>query len=992
MWTATVSIKDELYGLLELIDSADPKDLQMLATIHTRFESLEQQANESSEPQAGQAARAVANFIESMVLDEVPDSIDAFQLIKQTSYSLKEWVDGQVELTSISFPPELKLPDFQMDEELSSDIAECVNNLAESLVISDLSDPHLLAEIHTQFESIIKWAAVSQHNLIQQAAQSAADLIEKLVLDEHPNPSKAIETLNRTISIFQSVICEERRIEKVDFPEELALPLTPESTSEVQTHSVASQKRSLPVPSGVDKATLEDFLSRQSGVLEELEELFLELEKSYDQDKIALLQRLIHTLKGEAGMLGFAEVEQVCHTTEDFLKRGEPSQMADCLLEVKDWLTQIFDAYAGKCPPPPAAETIINKLAVQTQAGTASPVPELKVCPPPQDIDYSIFNDFVCEALEHLDNSDMHLLTLENEPTNQESLNAIFRAFHTIKGVAGCLELGEIRSLAHEAESLLDRARKGDLILEGEAIDLTFSSVDTMKHLINHLRDSISNGIVPDPSDTMPILMQRIQSFLGDESPSIAKKEKTYSTPTRLREEAEQQIPLEGESASNEISLPASSELDEVPAATESQKTDVQSQSAAGNSLQHVKIKEIVKVDANRLDHLIETIGELVIAVSMVRQYANVHELKGVHLERHLRQLDKITRELQGMGTSLRMIPLRATFQKMARLVRDLSKKSNKPIEFTISGEETELDKAVVDRIGDPLVHMMRNAVDHGIEETPEERQKQNKPKSGQVELRAFHKGGNIYIEIKDDGRGLDREAILAKSRERGLIRDGENFTDREIFNMIFEPGFSTAKKVSEVSGRGVGMDVVKRNIESLRGQIDIRSEKGKGSVFTIRLPLTLAIIDGMVVRVGTERYILPTLLIVQSLQPQHKDLTTVLERGEMLTLQGRLVPIFRLGRMFKHEEAEEDPTKALVVVVEDNEKLAGLLVDELIGQQQIVIKPIGELFRNTVGISGGAILPDGRVGLILDVGGLVRLANEKTTKLDQNQTMETIM
>ncbi len=985
-----MSIKDELYGLLELIDSADPKDLQTLAIIHTRFESLEQQANESSEPQATQVARAVADFIETIVLDEVPDSIDAFQLVKQTTYSLKEWVDGQLELTSISFPTELKLPDFQVDKELSSDIAECVNNLAESLVISDLSDPQILAEIHTQFETIIKWAAASQHTLIQQAAQSAADLIEKLVLDEHPSPSNAIKTLNRTISIFQSVICEERRIEKVDFPEELALSLTSESTDQVQSHSEESQKRSLPIPSGVDKATLEDFLSRQAGVLEELEALLLDLEKSYDQDKIALLQRLIHTLKGEAGMLGFAEVEQVCHTTEDALKKGEPTQMADCLLEVKDWLTQIFAAYAGKCDPP-TAEAILSKLAaVQTKAGTASSVPELKVCPPPQDIDYSIFNDFVCEALEHLDNSDMHLLTLENEPTHQESLNAIFRAFHTIKGVAGCLELGEIRSLAHEAESLLDRARKGELILEGEAIDLTFSSVDTMKHLVNHLRDSISNGIVPDPSDTVPTLMQRIETLLGGELLPIGKKDKSASTQTSPQKDAERQIPLDVELASNKIPWSSPAEPLEVSTATESQKTDVQNQTGAGASLQNVKIKEIVKVDANRLDHLIETIGELVIAVSMVRQYANVHEMKGIQLERHLRQLDKITRELQGMGTSLRMIPLRATFQKMARLVRDLSKKSNKPIEFTMSGEETELDKAVVDRIGDPLVHMMRNAVDHGIEETPQERQKQNKPKSGQVELRAFHKGGNIYIEIEDDGRGLDREAILAKSRERGLIRDGENLTDREIFNMIFEPGFSTAKKVSEVSGRGVGMDVVKRNIESLRGQIDIRSEIGKGSVFTIRLPLTLAIIDGMVVRVGTERYILPTLLIVQSLQPQPKDLTTVLERGEMLTLQGRLVPIFRLGRMFKHDDAEEDPTKALVVVVEDNEKLAGLLVDELIGQQQIVIKPIGEFFRNIAGISGGAILPDGRVGLILDVGGLVRLANKKNTKLDQNQTMET--
>ncbi len=377
----------------------------------------------------------------------------------------------------------------------------------------------------------------------------------------------------------------------------------------------------------------------------------------------------------------------------------------------------------------------------------------------------------------------------------------------------------------------------------------------------------------------------------------------------------------------------------------------------------------------------------MVIAVSMVKQSVDTRNGKKQKLDRQMRQLDKITRELQGMGTSLRMVPIRSTFQKMARLVRDLAKKTGKRLEFIMSGEDTELDKAVVDKIGDPLVHMVRNAVDHGIEDRVEDRRKLNKPDEARVELRAYHRGGNICIEIEDDGKGLDRDAILAKSIERGIIRDGENLSDREIFNLIFEPGFSTAKKITEVSGRGVGMDVVKRNIEALRGQVDIRSEVGKGSVFTIRLPLTLAIIDGMIVRVGKERYIIPTLSIVQSLQPQQKDLSTVLKRGEMLSLQGRLIPMHRLGRLFNHKEAEEDPTKALVVVVENNEDFAGLVVDELLGQQQIVIKSIGEIFQDIPGISGGAILADGRVGLILDVSGLVRLAHENLeTKMPLKQ------
>jgi len=374
-------------------------------------------------------------------------------------------------------------------------------------------------------------------------------------------------------------------------------------------------------------------------------------------------------------------------------------------------------------------------------------------------------------------------------------------------------------------------------------------------------------------------------------------------------------------------------------------------------------------------------IGELVIAESMVSQSEELRELNSTKLARHLSQLDKITRELQEMATSLRMVPLRSTFQKMARLVRDLAKKSGKPVEFVMTGEDTELDKSVVDKIGDPLVHMVRNAVDHGIEVSPEERRKRGKPPVGRIELRAFHKGGNIHIEIEDDGRGLDCEAILAKARERGLVREGDSLSEREIFNLIFQPGFSTAKVVTDVSGRGVGMDVVKRNIEALRGQIEIQSEPGKGSVFSIRLPLTLAIIDGMVVRVGAERYIVPTLNIVRSVRPRPQDLSTVLHRGEMLSLQGELIPLFRLAELFEIEGAQQDPTEGLVVVVEDEGRQIGLLTDELVGQQQIVIKTLGEALQGVRGISGGAIMPDGRVGLILDVGGLIRLASEGTAQ-----------
>jgi two-component system chemotaxis sensor kinase CheA len=379
-------------------------------------------------------------------------------------------------------------------------------------------------------------------------------------------------------------------------------------------------------------------------------------------------------------------------------------------------------------------------------------------------------------------------------------------------------------------------------------------------------------------------------------------------------------------------------------------------------------------VSTQRLDRLIDMVGELVIAHSMVAQDQLVVNGNHHELVKKISHTSKIVRELQDISMSMRMVPLKATFNKMARLVRDLARKVGKNVHFITEGEDTEIDRNLVDIINDPLVHMVRNAVDHGIE-TPEVRKKQGKPEYGTVTLSAYHSAGNVVVEIKDDGKGLDRGMIVEKACEKGLIDEGSSLSDREVFNLIFEPGFSTAEIVTDVSGRGVGMDVVKKNIESLRGQAEIRSETGKGSVFKMSLPLTLAIIDGMVVRVGPETYVIPTVSIVRSIRPAPGDISTVHHQGRMLSLQGKLIPLFRLASLYQIEIAAQDQNQALVVVVEDEECQAGFLIDELIGRQQVVIKTLGETMRDIPGISGGAILPNGRVGLILDVGGLVKFA-----------------
>jgi two-component system chemotaxis sensor kinase CheA len=332
--------------------------------------------------------------------------------------------------------------------------------------------------------------------------------------------------------------------------------------------------------------------------------------------------------------------------------------------------------------------------------------------------------------------------------------------------------------------------------------------------------------------------------------------------------------------------------------------------------------------------------------------------------------LDKITRDLQKMGTSLRMVPIRPIFQKMCKLARDLSRKAGKNVEFQCRGEETELDKTVVDKIGDPLVHMVRNSIDHGIEGDPARRAAAGKPAQAKVLLHAFQKGGNVCIRIQDDGKGLDREAILRKARERGLLAGaGSDLTDQEVWRFIFEPGFSTAAEVTEISGRGVGMDVVRRNIEDLRGRIEIESEAGQGTTFSIWLPLTLAIIDGMIVRVGRQRLVFPTLSILRIVPARAEDARDCAGRGKMLLLQDELIPIFDLA---EYVPGGGERSRGLAVIVESGGRKAGLLVEELLGQQQVVIKGLGEALKQIPGLAGGAILPDGTVGMILDVDGLL--------------------
>jgi two-component system chemotaxis sensor kinase CheA len=753
-----------------------------------------------------------------------------------------------------------------------------------------------------------------------------------------------------------------------------------------------------------DDKTLKDFLAAQKATLEELEGVILGMERG-DPEARASFKRRLHTLKGEAGVLSLADLERVCHATEDFIEEhGASSDVTDRLLRVRDWMARATDAYAGMRQPSPRGEAFIEEVlnvgagptplaaSGATEGGDrAAPLPASGAmgvndgATIHRDAEtVGLFGEFLGESAEGLTRVDQILMNAERDGVDGDTVNSVFRVFHTIKGTAGFLDLAEVVALAHDTETMLNKCRENQLKLRGAVIDLVFDSTTALREMLEEVRAAVEAGSA-FPHRDMTELRRRVRDatdgrWVAEKELPIAQQgmklgELLTHPPLNLSpevvEQALQQQAISGRRLGEELVALGAAEPEQVAQALRAQSRVTQE---GGDG--QVKLKETIKVDLERVDALVEMIGELVVVESMVVNAPEISKASSVGVRNCLAQLAKVTRDLQDVGMRMRMVPVAGAFQKMARLVRDLSRKSGKQVRLVTSGESTEMDRSMVEQIADPLVHMIRNAMDHGLEPT-DARTKAGKSPVGQIRLSAYHEGGSVVIEIADDGRGLDREAIVKKAIEKGLIESADGMSEAEVSGLIFAPGFSTAAKVTEISGRGVGMDVVKRNIDAMRGRVLITSTFGAGTKFKIVLPLTLAIIDGMLVACGAERYIIPTLSIVESIQPDRKQLVSLAQRNEMINLRGEMLPLLRLDRLFGLAGAKSDPTEALVVVVEGMGRRIGLLVDEVVTQQQVVIKSLGEGMGDTRFMSGAAILSDGRVGLILNVDEIATLVHK---------------
>ena len=633
-----------------------------------------------------------------------------------------------------------------------------------------------------------------------------------------------------------------------------------------------------------------------------------------------------------------------------------------------------------------------------------------------------IMEDFLIEAFELIEQIDHDLVELEANPEDLELLNRIFRVAHTVKGSSSFLNFDVLTELTHHMEDVLNKARKDELKITPDVMDVVLESVDMMKGLLHSIRDNgndtaagidiknicanltqISEGEAPSaaaevPAAPAPEPVKEPEPVAPAEeaAPEISDAELSKLSDSEVEAEIERLLKVRkaedqarraskgiAPKSPEEIAPAASAAPTPAPKPAPSRERDADKKVPAASSSSAVAQEQTIRVEVKRLDHLMNLIGELVLGKNrLLKIYDDVEErYEGEKFLEELNQvvssLSLVTTDIQLAVMKTRMLPIAKVFNKFPRMIRDLSRELGKQIDLEISGEETELDKSIVEEIGDPLVHIIRNSCDHGIED-PETRKAMGKPEKGLVQLKAYNEGNHIVVEIVDDGKGLDADMLKAKSIEKGIIteREADAMSEKEAFGLIFKPGFSTAAKVTNVSGRGVGMDVVKTNIEKLNGIIDIESEVGKGTVMKLKIPLTLAIIQSLLVGTQEEFYAIPLASVLETVRVPIDDIYTI-DGKNVLRLRDEVLSLVRLSDVFGVNKVFDGGDQTYVVIIGVAEAKLGIIVDTLVGQEEIVIKSMGDYLQNIPGIAGATIRGDGRVTLIIDVGAMMEMAKD---------------
>lgn len=849
-----------------------------------------------------------------------------------------------------------------MNHTSENGVSGILSKITAQLPLIEKTDLTILTNILSELHNLcsVKSCSTQFTNL----ALRASKLVETIILNEVPFES-GCKRLSEGIS----------RMQDLTRMPDLRCPFPAENTEKDAAEDVNikpgdMEQQVIVLEDAVD--LVDKFITSVQSALEDLEGKALSLENG-SFDELSSIKRILHTMKGEFGVLNLQVYASLIHQVEAAIEKNEFS--SENILRLKDILGKKILQYENNRFPGINDEERDYIFDNNLKPVSENPQETESSSKCSNDFlgnqDPSLLSDFITESREHIHNAECLLLELESDQGKPDHLNSIFRAFHTIKGVAGFLSLKDVASLAHAMENLMDLVRQEKIMLNSSLIDLLLGSMDCLKEFITQIESYVEGKPYKFPENYLSI-MQRLNNAVSEKTENQKKLlgEILIEKGDISKDILEKALQIQNQGDARKIGQ----------ILVQENNVDERKINDALNIQKGIKlpknVEETLRVPVARLDQLIDAIGEAVIAQSMLTADPAVKGSASQSLHTKINQANMIMRRIQQLSMSMRMVSVKSTFQKMARLVRDLSKKSGKQVEFLMEGEDTEIDKTVVEHIGDPLIHMIRNSIDHGIE-TAAEREANGKLPVACIILKAYHKAGNVFIEITDDGRGLDKESILNKAIEKDLCKPGDKLSDQEIYDFIFHPGFSTAKQITDISGRGVGMDVVKKNIDTLRGAIEVHTEKGKGTTFTIRLPLTLAIIDGMVVRVCDSLYIVPTLSIIETVAAKDEMIESVLNDQKMIRVRTDHLPLVYLYQLFMHKPKQNHQSVALIV--EDAlGKRAALMVDGIIGQQQVVIKSIGNGVINVPGISGGAIMSDGTVSLILDINGILKDVADK--------------
>jgi two-component system chemotaxis sensor kinase CheA len=739
---------------------------------------------------------------------------------------------------------------------------------------------------------------------------------------------------------------------------------------------------------------IQEFITESRDMIEQLEPAIIELGQNSDSETMNAIFRLFHSMKGSAGFLEFDHLTRVAHAAESLLDLIRNNEMVlipehvTLFCAACDFSKDALDAVEVNFSDDvmgAAADTISEQLhqaingSAATKAGLSpvvdslsepSAVTEAELLFPEMAITEEMRNSFVQESNELLQNAEQGLLAWGEHPEDPDSIGDIFRNIHSFKGNCGFFGFGHLEKLSHQMENVLDRVKSGSRLAVDNPTEQLLASLDLLQQGLNNIADG-KEDFIEDLDSHLDDLKNLMTPLLGDLLAEEGVDKLAISSAVEIQKKPVGEILMQQGSASPE----------QVAKALKRQQESSAEAKAKAKPVSRTKVpakRQDIRVELGKLDNLINLIGEMVIAENML-----IHnpDLKGLELEnfgKAAQHMSKLVRELQEMAMSIRMIPVSGLFRRMIRLVHDISVKAAKKVDLQLVGEETEIDKTVIETITDPLVHLLRNSLDHGLE-TPAERVANGKSERGTIKLSARHEEGEVWVTIEDDGRGLNRDKILEKAISKGLIEgDGSDMSEKQINNLIFAPGFSTAAQVTDISGRGVGMDVVKRNLEKIKGKIDITSKFGQGTRINLRIPLTLAIIDGMMVRVGTTTCIVPTLSILEAYRPEMAQITVTPDGDELARVREHFFPIVRLHRILNKRPDSEQLCDGILIVLEYQDSRFCLFVDEILGQQQTVIKGLSDFIGNVPGVSGCTILGDGGVSLILDVGTLIESFDNK--------------